>query len=101
MPFQHLKCWRLCRKLDIGSTASVGGGLKALGTNINLANILSALDVTASKIENSDVTGAVGGFSVKANGLAEIKQLVMQVALLELIMVHKFKIVMSIISLTS
>ena len=60
-------------KLDIGSTASVGGGLKALGTNINLANILSALDVTASKIENSDVTGAVGGFSVKANGLDENK----------------------------
>lgn len=60
-------------KLDIGSTASVGGGLKALGTNINLANILSTLDVTASKIENSDVTGAVGGFSVKANGLDENK----------------------------
>ena len=60
-------------KLDIGSTASVGGGLKTLGTNINLANILSALDVTASKIENSDVTGAVGGFSVKANGLDENK----------------------------
>ncbi len=47
--------------------------MKALGTNINLANILSALDVTASKIENSDVTGAVGGFSVKANGLDENK----------------------------
>lgn len=60
-------------KLDIGSTASVGGGLKALGTNLNLANILSALDVTASKIENSDVIGAVGGFSVKANGLDENK----------------------------
>lgn len=44
-----------------------------MGTNINLANILSALDVTASKIENSDVTGAVGGFSVKANGLDENK----------------------------
>ena len=53
-------------KLDIGSSASVGGGLKLLGTNIGLNNVLSALDVVASKIENSNVVGNVGGFSVKA-----------------------------------
>ena len=53
-------------KLDIGSSASIGGGLKLLGINIGLDNVLSALDVVASKIENSNVVGEVGGFSVKS-----------------------------------
>ena len=55
-------------KLDIGNTASLGKGLTALGSSIELNNLLSALDVVASKIENCDVTGNIGGYSVKANG---------------------------------
>ena len=53
--------------VDIDSAAAVGGGLKLLG-NIQLTNILKALDVVASTIENSDVNGCVGGYSVLANG---------------------------------
>ncbi len=55
-------------KLDIGNTASLGKGLTVLGSSIELSNLLSALDVVASKIENCDVTGNIGGYSVKANG---------------------------------
>ena len=46
--------------VDIDSAAAVGGGLKLLG-NIQLTNLLEALDVVASTIENSDVTGCMGG----------------------------------------
>ncbi len=53
--------------VDIDSAAAVGGGLKLLG-NIQLTNLLEALDVVASTIENSDVTGCVGGYSVLADG---------------------------------
>lgn len=53
--------------VDIDSAAAVGGGLKLLG-NIQLGNLLEALDVVASTIENSDVNGCVGGYSVLANG---------------------------------
>ena len=53
--------------VDIDSAAAVGGGLKLLG-NIQLSNLLQALDVVASTIENSDVNGCVGGYSVLANG---------------------------------
>lgn len=53
--------------VDIDSAAAVGGGLKLLG-NIQLSNLLEALDVVASTIENSDVNGCVGGYSVLANG---------------------------------
>ena len=53
--------------VDIDSAAAVGGGLKLLGS-IQLTNILDALDVVASTIENSDVNGCVGGYSVLANG---------------------------------
>lgn len=53
--------------VDIDSAAAVGGGLKLLG-NIQLSNLLKALDVVASTIENSDVNGCVGGYSVLANG---------------------------------
>ena len=53
--------------VDIDSAAAVGGGLKLLG-NIQLTNFLQALDVVASTIENSDVTGCVGGYSVLADG---------------------------------
>lgn len=53
--------------VDIDSAAAVGGGLKLLG-NIQLTNLLEALDVVASTIENSDVNGCVGGYSVLADG---------------------------------
>ena len=53
--------------VDIDSAAAVGGGLKLLG-NIQLTNLLEALDVVASTIENSDVTGCMGGYSVLADG---------------------------------
>lgn len=52
---------------DIDSAAAVGGGLSLL-ENINLDNVLSALDTVASTIEDSDVNGCVGGFSVLADG---------------------------------
>ena len=54
-------------KLDIGSSASLGSGLGVLGDIIGLNDVTQALDVVASEIENSDVTGAVGGYSVLAN----------------------------------
>ena len=53
--------------VDIDSAAAVGGGLNLLG-NIQLTNLLEALNVVASTIENSDVTGCVGGYSVLADG---------------------------------
>ena len=53
--------------VNIDSAAAVGGGLKLL-VNIQLTNLLEALDVVASTIENSDVTGCVGGYSVLADG---------------------------------
>lgn len=53
--------------VDIDSAAAVGGGLKLLG-NIQLTNLLEALNVVASTIENSDVIGCVGGYSVLADG---------------------------------
>ena len=55
-------------RIDIGSSASVGGGLGVLGDTLLLNDILSVLDVVASKIEHSNVYGAPGGFSVLADG---------------------------------
>ncbi|MBR1482320.1 MAG: Cna B-type domain-containing protein [Ruminococcus sp.] len=54
--------------MDIGSAASLGGGLKVLGGNVGLTNVLSALNVVVTTIEHSDVQGAGGGFSVMADG---------------------------------
>ena len=59
--------------VDIDSAAAVGGGLKLLG-NIQLTNLLEVLDVVASTIENSDVNGCVGGYSVLADGSDENNQ---------------------------
>lgn len=53
-------------KMDIGSAAAVGGGLRLLGQNVNLNDVLSVLDVVVSTIEHSDVTGGIGGYSVLA-----------------------------------
>lgn len=60
---------------DIDSAASVGGGLSLLGDALKLTNILSAVDAVATKITDSDVYGAPGGFSVLANG-TDSKELV-------------------------
>lgn len=53
--------------MNIGSAASVGKGLKVLGTAIGLNDILDALNVVVSTIEHSNVTGGPGGFAVKAS----------------------------------
>ncbi|WP_283128695.1 LPXTG cell wall anchor domain-containing protein [Allofournierella massiliensis] len=58
--------------MDIGSAASVGDGLKVLGTSIQLTEVLSALDMVVTTIEHSNVTGAAGGYSVLAsNGVSK------------------------------
>ncbi|MCH9276662.1 Cna B-type domain-containing protein [Bifidobacterium amazonense] len=57
-------------KMDIGSAASVGGGLKVLNV-INLADITKVLSVVVSTIEHSDVTGAASGYSVLASDTSE------------------------------
>lgn len=54
-------------RADIDSAAQVGGGLKLLNL-LDLGNLLRALNVVATKIEDSDVNGMIGGFSVFANG---------------------------------
>lgn len=54
--------------MDIGSAASVGGGLQILGNTIQLTNVLDALSVVVTRIEHSDVIGGTGGFAVLATG---------------------------------
>lgn len=53
---------------DIDSAAGVGEGLGLLGGAVELGNLTQALDTVATKIENSDVNGSVGGYAVLANG---------------------------------
>ena len=56
-------------KLDIGNAASLGSGLGVdiLGIEVSLEDVTDVLAIVASKIENSDVSGQTGGFSVLAN----------------------------------
>lgn len=56
-------------KLDIGNAASLGSGLGVdiLGIKVTLEGVTDVLAAVASKIENSDVAGKTGGFSVLAN----------------------------------
>ena len=54
--------------MDIGSAASVGGGLKVLGNTVSVTGILNALSVVVTTIEHSDVTGGTGGYAVLATG---------------------------------
>ncbi len=58
-------------RADIDSAAQVGGGLKLLNL-LDLNNLLSAMKVVATKIEDCNVSGMVGGFSVLANGKGDI-----------------------------
>ena len=53
-------------KIDLGSAASVGGGLDLLGENVSLSNLLEALNVVVTTIEHSDVYGGPGGYVVLA-----------------------------------
>ena len=53
--------------MDIGDAASVGDGLKVLGT-VNIGSLLSAVQAVVSTIEHSDTMGAAGGFSVISSG---------------------------------
>lgn len=53
--------------MDIGSAASVGKGLSILGDTINVADMLSVLNVVVTTVEYSDVTGSAGGYSVLAS----------------------------------
>lgn len=55
-------------EMDIGSAASVGGGLNILGKSIELTGLLDALSVVVTTIEHSDVTGGTGGYAVLATG---------------------------------
>lgn len=54
--------------MDIGSAASVGGGLKVLGGAVSVTGILDALSVVVTTIEHSDVTGGTGGYAILATG---------------------------------
>lgn len=60
-------------RADIDSAASAGGGISLLGDTLGIENVLKALDVVSTNIENSNVYGAPGGYSVIADGLAENK----------------------------
>ena len=53
--------------LDIGSAASLGGGLSILGESVLADDVLSALNVVISTVEHSTVYGGPGGFAVKAS----------------------------------
>ena len=53
-------------KIDIGSAASVGGGLDVLSKTVSLSDLLSALNVVVTTVEHSDVYGAPGGYAVRA-----------------------------------
>ena len=53
--------------MNIGSAASVGKGIGILGDSIQLTDLVGALQVVTSTIEHSNVTGAAGGFSVRAS----------------------------------
>lgn len=55
-------------EMDIGSAASVGGGLKVLGNAVSVSGILNALSVVVMTIEHSDVTGGPGGYAILATG---------------------------------
>lgn len=57
--------------MDVGSAASLGGGLGVLGSTLSLRDVLGALDVVVSTVEHSDVYGADGGFAVLASASAQ------------------------------
>lgn len=58
-------------KLDIGSTAAIGGS-SILSKLIKLGDAVSALNVVVSIVEHSDVHGALGGFNILAANAAGV-----------------------------
>lgn len=58
--------------MGLGSAASVGGGLKVLGSTLTLTNISDVLSVVVSTIEHSDVTGGIGGYSVLSSDVSDV-----------------------------
>lgn len=65
-------------KIDLGSLATVGDSVSLLDI-VGLDDILSALSVVESRLEQCDVTGKSGGFNVKASNVTDEKA-VMSVA---------------------
>lgn len=59
-------------KIDLGSLATVGDSVSLLDI-VGLDDILSALSVVESRLEQCDVTGKSGGFNVKASNVTEEK----------------------------
>lgn len=59
-------------KIDLGSLATVGDSVSLLDI-FGLDDILSALSVVESRLEQCDVTGKSGGFNVKASNVTEEK----------------------------
>ena len=57
--------------LNIGSSASIGDGLKVLDGALELGGLVDALQVVVSTIEHSDVNGQAGGFAVLASSGAD------------------------------
>lgn len=54
-------------RADIDSAAQVGGGLKLFNL-LDLSELLSAINVVSTTIEDCNVSGMIGGYSVLANG---------------------------------
>ena len=59
-------------KIDLGSLATVGDSVSLLDI-VGLDDILSALSVVESRLDQCDVTGKSGGFNVKASNITEKK----------------------------
>lgn len=59
-------------KIDLGSLATVGDSVSLLEI-IGLDDILSALSVVESRLDQCDVTGKSGGFNVKASNVTDEK----------------------------
>lgn len=59
-------------KIDLGSLATVGDSVSLLDI-VGWDDILSALSVVESRLEQCDVTGKSGGFNVKASNVTEEK----------------------------
>lgn len=62
-------------RADIDSAAQVGDGLKLLRL-LNLGNLLSAINVVSTTIEDCNVSGMIGGYSVLANGKDQTNKVV-------------------------
>lgn len=53
--------------MNVGSATALGDGLKALGENLGINDVLRGLDVVVSTVEHSNVYGRPDGYSVLAS----------------------------------